>query len=219
MVQRTCSWWFLSAVVAQGAKAVSFVDLLADCGEAAQDKELLCDPRGTAESRALKQDEDRLRIGALAGFGAPVAGVVDALGSAEEHEQESLLRVHAVLGLIEDDGLRTVEDGVGDFGVAVRREAVHEDGVGLRVGHERFVDLVGLEDGGALGGFMLEAHAGADVGVDGVGAGDGLDGVVQQGDAAAGRLGDLDGLVDDLEFGAEAFGRWQRCSARRVARR
>ena len=94
---------------------------------------------------------------------------MDALGSAEEHEEQSLLGVHAVFGLIEDDGLRAVEDGVGDLGVAVGGEAVHEDGVGLRVGHESFVDLIGLEDGGALGGFVLEAHAGADVSVDGVG--------------------------------------------------
>ena len=48
---------------------------------------------------------------------------------------------------------------------------MHEDGVGVGVGHEGFVDLVGLEDGGAAGGFVLEAHGGADVGVDGVGAG------------------------------------------------
>ena len=73
--------------------------------------------------------------------------------------------------------------------------------------HERFVDLEGLEDGRALGGFVLLAHAGADVGVDGVGAGDGLDGVVGEGDGAAGGLGDLDGLVDDVELGLEAFGR------------
>ena len=50
--------------------------------------------------------------------------------------------------------------------------------VRLRVGHESFVNLVGLEDGSALGGLVLEAHAGADVGVDGIGSRDGLDGVV-----------------------------------------
>ncbi len=72
--------------------------------------------------------------------------------------------------------------------------------------HERFVDLVGLEDWGALGGLVLEAHAGADVGVDGVGSGDGFDGVVDERNAAAGLFGDLDGFVDDLEFGGKAFG-------------
>ena len=138
---------------------------------------------------------------------AAAAGVGDALGAAEQHEDDGLLGVHAVFGLVEDDRLRAVEDGVGDLGVAVRGQAVHEDGVRLGVGHQLFVDLVGLEDGGALGGFVLEAHGGADVGVDGVGAGDGLDGVGGEGDGAAGVLGDLDGLVDDLELGGEALGR------------
>ena len=89
----------------------------------------------------------------------------------------AFLRVEAILGLIEDHRLRTVEHLVGDFGVAVRGEAVHEDGFGLRVVHEGFVDLVGLEDGGAPGGFVLEAHGGPDVGVDGVRAFNSLDGV------------------------------------------
>ena len=114
------------------------------------------------------------------GFAAlVVGGVGDAFGAAEEHQEEGFLGVHAVFGLVEDDGLGAVEHGVGDFGVAVGGKAVHEDGVGLRVGHQRFVDLVGLEDGGALGGFVLEAHGGADVGVDGVGSGDGFDGIVE----------------------------------------
>ena len=69
-----------------------------------------------------------------------------------------------------------------------------------------FVDLIGLEDGGAAGGFVLEAHGGADVGVDGVGAGDGLDGVVEEGDGAAGLFGDFNGLVDDVELGDEGLG-------------
>jgi hypothetical protein len=122
----------------------------------------------------------------LARLDTAAAAVGDSLRSAEEHEEKSFLRVHAVLRLIEDDGLRTVEHGICDLGVAVSGKAVHEDSVGLRELHERLVDLVGLEDGSALGGFVLEAHAGADVGVDGVGAGDGFDGIVKESDAAAG---------------------------------
>ncbi len=43
---------------------------------------------------------------------------------------DGFLGVQAVFGLVEDDRLRAVEDGVGDLGVAVGGEAVHEDGVG-----------------------------------------------------------------------------------------
>jgi hypothetical protein len=146
-------------------------------------------------------------LAAVAWLDSAAAAVGDALCSAEEHEQESFLGVHAVFGLVEDEGLWAVEDCIGDFGVAMRRQAVHEDCVLLGVRHQGFVDLIALEDGGALGGFVFEAHAGADVGVDGVGSGDCLDGVVHEGDAAAGGLGDLDGLMDDFEFGGEAFGR------------
>jgi hypothetical protein len=165
-------------------------------------------PFGNDKQRASKLYANCcFALAAFAGVGGAGAVVVgDALGAAEEHEEQGFLGVHAVFGLVEDYGLGAVEDLVGDFGVAVGGEAVHEDGVWLGVEHEGFVDLVGFEDGGALGGLVLEAHAGADVGIDGVGSGDGFDGIVHEGDAAAGGFGDLDGLVDDLEFGGEAFG-------------
>ena len=44
-----------------------------------------------------------------------------------------LLGVEAVFGLLEDHGLRSVQHCVGDFGVAVGGEAVHEDGLLLGV--------------------------------------------------------------------------------------
>src|SRR5580700_3262264 len=116
----------------------------------------------------LSRRAEGLGGGALAGLDAPVAGVGDALGSAEKHEEQGLLSVHAIFGLVEDDGLRSVEDGVGDFGIAMCGEAVHEDGVGLSVRHHCFVDLIWLEDRSTLGHLMLESHAGADIGVDGV---------------------------------------------------
>ena len=72
--------------------------------------------------------------------------------------------------------------------------------------HESFVDLEGFEDGSALGGFVLLAHAVTGVGVDGVGSGGGLDGVVGEGERAAGGFSDTDGLVDDVELGFEALG-------------
>ena len=52
----------------------------------------------------------------------------DAFGSAQKHKDDCFLRMHAVLGLIEDDGLWTVQNCVGDFGPAMGGEAVHEGG-------------------------------------------------------------------------------------------
>ncbi len=40
--------------------------------------------------------------------------------------------VQAILRLIEDDGAVDSKTSVGDFLAAMRRQAVHEDGVGLR---------------------------------------------------------------------------------------
>jgi hypothetical protein len=40
--------------------------------------------------------------------------------------------VHAVLGLVPDHGLRAVDDLGRDLFAAVRRQAVHEERVGLR---------------------------------------------------------------------------------------
>ncbi len=54
---------------------------------------------------------------------------------------------------------------------------------------------------------MLEAHAGADVGVDSVGAGDSGDGVVDQHDVGPGNVGDGAGLRDDVGFGRVVFRR------------
>ena len=90
--------------------------------------------------------------------------------AAEQQQQQRLLRVHAVLGLIEDDRLRAVEDRIGDFSVAARRQAVHEYCVRRGLLHQRFVHLERPEDRRALGCLVLEAHADADVGIDGVGS-------------------------------------------------
>ena len=156
----------------------------------------------------------RLPVGLVA-----LATALEALASAKEHQEQGFLGVEAVFGLIEDYGLGAVQHGVRDLCVAVGGEAVHEDGVGLGVGHEGLVDLVGLEDGGASGGLVLEAHGGADISVDGVGTGDRFDGVVEEGDGTAGLLGDFDGLVDDVELGDEGFGGGDVAVCRRVARR
>ncbi len=115
--------------------------------------------------------------------------------SAEQQQQQGLLRMQAVFGLIEDDGLRAVEHCVGDFGIAARGQAVHEDRVRRGLGHQRLVHLEGPEDGLALGGLVLEAHADAHVGVDRVGAFDGGLRVLQQAKFAAVGLRNLARLV------------------------
>jgi len=73
----------------------------------------------------------------------------NALCAAEEHEHDGLLGVEAVFGLVEDYGLWTVEDGVGDFGAAVGGKAVHEGGGGLCEGHQVFT-WKGLKMGARL---------------------------------------------------------------------
>ena len=116
--------------------------------------------------------------------------------AAEQEQEQGFLRVHAVFGLVEDDGLRTVEHLVGDFGVAARGQAVHEHRVRLRFLHQGFVDLEGAEDGRALGGFMLHAHGDADIGIDSIGAFDGGLCVLRQTHFAAVGRGDFASLGD-----------------------
>jgi hypothetical protein len=105
----------------------------------------------------------------------------------DEEEEEGLLGVEAVLGLVEDGGAGAVEEGGGDLLVADGGEAVHDDGLGEGEGEEVLVDLEAGEGGAAGLGLGLVAHGDPGVGVDGVDARDGLFGVGGDGDA----LGDL----------------------------
>ena len=81
---------------------------------------------------------------------------------------------------------------------AVRRQAVHEDGVRRRASHERFVYLVGRENLVPLLLFVLVTHAGPGVGVDRVSAIYRLFGVVEDLDNRAGLLGEIAGIGHDL---------------------
>ena len=56
-----------------------------------------------------------------------------------------------VLCLIEDDRLRAIDDRIGDFVVAARRQAVHEHCVRRGFLHQGIVHLERPEDGRALG--------------------------------------------------------------------
>lgn len=54
--------------------------------------------------------------------------------------------VEAVFGFIENDRLRPVYDLVGHFVAAMRRQAMHEEGVRLGPAHESGVDAIGFQD-------------------------------------------------------------------------
>ncbi len=55
--------------------------------------------------------------------------------------------MHPILGLVKDDRLRAVKDGVCNLCVPVRRKAVHEYCIRLGTSHEGLIYLVRLEIG------------------------------------------------------------------------
>ena len=75
-----------------------------------------------------------------------------------EHREQRLLRVQAILGLVEHDRRVGIDHLVGHFVAAVRRQAMHEQGVLSRVRHQFSVDLERHEDFVALCGFRLLSH-------------------------------------------------------------
>ncbi len=85
----------------------------------------------------------------------------------EQHRENRLLRVQPVLGLVEHDGPRAVEDTGGDFLAAVRRQAMHEERVRLGARHQRLVDLIAGKRPFPFARFVLLSHRRPDVGVDG----------------------------------------------------
>src|ERR1700676_1713819 len=58
--------------------------------------------------------------------------------------QNTLLRVQAILGLVEHHRLRAVDHLVGDLVAAMRRQAMHEQCVRFRQRHQLGIDLVHL---------------------------------------------------------------------------
>ena len=83
-----------------------------------------------------------------------------------EPNQDSLLHVQAILGFVENDRLRSVDDLTGDLFATVGGETVHDDGVTFRDVHGGAVDLIRTEHLAPLGRFVLLTHAGPDVGID-----------------------------------------------------
>ena len=77
--------------------------------------------------------------------------------------------MQAVFGLIENHRMRTIHDLVGDFLAAMRRQAVHKNGVGLGARHQPAVDLITLEQIVAASAVAV-AHGYPSVGDDAVSA-------------------------------------------------
>src|SRR5208283_2170599 len=105
-------------------------------------------PRGRAHRAARPQKAPRHRRAPRRKPDAPL--VLSKLGSSfldrsETPGKDALLRMQSVFGLIENDGLRTVDHIVGHFLAAMGRQAMHEDRVLVRTSHEFRIDLVGGE--------------------------------------------------------------------------
>ncbi len=74
--------------------------------------------------------------------------------------------METVFRLIEDDGMGPVDDSRGYFLAPVRREAMHDDIILLCMRQEVFIDLISLEDSGAMFPFGLLPHTGPNISID-----------------------------------------------------
>ena len=94
--------------------------------------------------------------------------------------------MQAIFRLIEHDRARRIHDLVGDFKAAMRRQAVQENGVRRGLHHQPVVHLIAARKvSSRFGLFVLLAHAGPDVRVNGLRAGDGFFRLSEQLDLAA----------------------------------
>src|SRR4051812_36231393 len=98
------------------------------------------------------------------------ASAVFSIASLPPHQvhHQCLLRVEAVLGLVEYLRLRALDHRVRHFLAPVRRKAVEKNRAGLRQLHQLLVDAVALERHAPLLGFLFLAHGRPHVGVDDV---------------------------------------------------
>src|SRR4051812_33173222 len=126
--------------------------------------------------------------------------------AAEQHHQNGLLHVQAVFRLVEYNGSRRIDHGISNFFATVRWQTMHEQSRWRGSGEELVVHLICAESLFPLCRFTLLAHTGPGVGVDRVGAGDGLMCIAKNLNGCAGRGGDLLRLLHDLRVGTIAFG-------------
>ena len=124
----------------------------------------------------------------------------------QELDEERLLDVEPVLGLVEDQAPRPVHDLGRDLLAAMGRQAVHRQCVGPRGIEHGVVHLVAAEGVAALLRLGLLAHRGPGVGVDDVGAADHRVWIGPEGEPPAGGLGQLRRASHDALVGAVAVG-------------
>ena len=120
----------------------------------------------------------------------------------EQPDDDGLLHVPAVLGLVPDHAARALEHLGGDLLAAVGGQAVQRDRVGGRVREQGVVELPRGEHLGACLGLGLAAHRDPGVGGETSASGGGLDRVGDEVCGAAGRLGDLLGPGEDRVVGS-----------------
>src|ERR1700728_168329 len=97
----------------------------------------------------------------------------------KQRVQDRLLNMQAIFCLIVNDRARRIDDALADLQTAVSGQAMQEDGVWSRLREQRLIDLISGEGFFASGGFGFLAHAGPDVGVNGLCARDGFSGVTE----------------------------------------
>jgi len=146
------------------------------------------------ESVATESDEQTLALGLLKATGV------------EEEEHESLAGVETVLSLVEDDGVRTIDNLSGLLVATHGREAVHEDNVGLGVGKKLSGDLERHELLAThLSLILRDTVAHPAISVDDVDTVDSLNGGLADEDLTARSLAELFALLKNLRLDVEAL--------------
>src|SRR5208337_142779 len=115
--------------------------------------------------------------------------------------QDRFLHVHTICGLLQDNGVGSIEHFVSDFRAAVRRKTVHEDRIQSGLLHEFAIHLIGLEDLAADLFFSFETHAGPGIGVDRLSSGDGFVWIGKELNFGASFLRDTLGICNDVCVG------------------
>src|SRR4029450_11771118 len=85
------------------------------------------------------------------------SGVIER--ASQELQHDGLLRVQAILGLLQEGAALAVEHGVGDLLAAMGRQAVHHERGRLGEAEERIIDLVAAEGLEPLLALGLLPHA------------------------------------------------------------